>query len=68
MTVDPRPELLEEIAQLFRKHGLRAWPEKVEKQHERFRASYDIVGSAKNRDGALTELAELKGVRKITLH
>jgi putative Mg2+ transporter-C (MgtC) family protein len=68
VTVDPRPELLEEIAELFQKHGLRAWPEKVEKQQERFRASYEVVGSARKRDGALTELAELEGVRRITLH
>jgi putative Mg2+ transporter-C (MgtC) family protein len=67
VTIDPRPELLDEIAALFKRHGLRAWPEKVEKQHERFRASYEVVGSAKKRDAVLTELAELGGVRRITV-
>ncbi len=68
VTLDPNPELLEDIAQLFNKYGLRALPSKVEKQHERFRASYEVYGSAAKRDVALKELAASEGVRRITVH
>jgi putative Mg2+ transporter-C (MgtC) family protein len=67
VTTDPEAEVLEQLVNHFREHGLRAKPEKVEKQRERFRASYEILGRSRTRDAALHELASIKGVRRITV-
>jgi hypothetical protein len=43
-------------------------PEKVEKQAERYRVSYELHGRARRRDAALNQVAALEGVRKVTVH
>lgn len=67
VTTDPHAEVLERVVAHIEEHGLRAKPEKLEKQRERFRASYEIVGRGRARDAALRELAWLEGVRRITV-
>jgi putative Mg2+ transporter-C (MgtC) family protein len=68
VTTDPDAEVLARIVEHLRKHGLGVQPEKVEKQRERFRASYLVSGPVKKRDAALHELAGLPGVRRLTVH
>ncbi|HSG81788.1 MAG TPA: MgtC/SapB family protein [Gemmatimonadota bacterium] len=68
VTTDPNPEVLEMIVGHLREHGLSVRPEKVEKQRERFRASYVVVGPTRKRDAALHKLAVMAGVRRITVH
>jgi putative Mg2+ transporter-C (MgtC) family protein len=68
VTTDPDAEVLERVVAHIEGHGLRAKPEKLEKQRERFRAAYEIVGRGRARDAALRELASLGGVRRITVH
>ncbi len=67
VNTDPDPEILERMVAHFEAHGLRARPLKLEKQRDRFRASYEIVGSVRDRDAALQELGALEGVRRITV-
>ncbi len=67
VTIDPQPELLDEINDLLEKHDLRVRTEKVEKQHERFRASYEVTGPGRKREEAFGELAASSGVRRITV-
>ncbi len=67
VTIDPQPELLDEINEMLEKHGLRVRTEKVEKQHERFRASYEVTGPGRKREAAFGELAASSGVRRITV-
>ncbi|UCC72753.1 MAG: MgtC/SapB family protein [Gemmatimonadota bacterium] len=68
VTTDPDAQIFERIVAHFEEHGLRAKPEKMEKQKERFRASYEILGRGRARDAALQELAAMQGVRRITVH
>jgi putative Mg2+ transporter-C (MgtC) family protein len=68
VTTDPNAEVLERVVAHIEEHGLRAKPEKLEKQRERFRAAYEIIGRGRARDAALQELALLEGVRRITVH
>ncbi len=67
VVTDARPEILDRISELFEAHHVRARPEKVEKQVDRFRASYELLGPTRRRDEALNELAGAEGVRKITV-
>lgn len=67
VTTDPSAAVLERVVAHIEKHGLRAKPEKLEKQRERFRASYEILGRGRARDAALREVAALEGVRRITV-
>jgi len=68
VSTDPDAEVLERVVDHIERHGLRAKPEKLEKQRERFRAAYEIIGRGRARDAALRELASLEGVRRITVH
>lgn len=67
LVADARPELLNEINALFKSHRVRARPEKLEKQADRIRASYELVGPTHRRTQVLNELAGTEGVRKITV-
>jgi putative Mg2+ transporter-C (MgtC) family protein len=67
VTTDPDAEVLDRVVEHFEEHGLRAKPQKVEKQTERFRASYEILGRGRARDAALQEVAAIEGVRRITV-
>jgi putative Mg2+ transporter-C (MgtC) family protein len=68
LVLDPENELLAQVVEVFRKHGLKVRPEQVEKQRDRFRASYRVRGGARARDAALQELMGLAGVRRVTAH
>ncbi|UCF19008.1 MAG: MgtC/SapB family protein [Gemmatimonadota bacterium] len=68
VVVDPADQLLDEIAETLQQYGVRALPHKVEKQADRFRVSYELRGSARNRGAALSEVAAMEGVRKVTVH
>ncbi len=65
--LDPSDERLDQVVAIFRRHGVRALPRKVEKQIDRFRVSYELHGRARRRDAALNEVAGEDGVRKITV-
>ncbi len=67
LVADARPELLNEINALFKSHRVRARPHKLEKQADRIRASYELVGPSHRRTQALNGLAGTEGVRKITV-
>lgn len=68
LVLDPDMALLEDVYELFRKHRLRLRPEKIEKQRDRIRASFELAGSASRRDEAVAELTGQQGVNKITIH
>jgi putative Mg2+ transporter-C (MgtC) family protein len=66
VTTDPSAEVLEAVVGHLKNEGLKVRPQKVEKQRERFRASYEVIGSSRKRDVAFHKLATLGGVRRIT--
>lgn len=67
VVTEPRADLLDAIVRQMEEQGLRPRTEKVEKQAERYRVSFELRGSARGRDSALRELAATPGVRKITV-
>ncbi len=68
LVLEPDDGLLERVAGLLREHRLKIRPEKVEKQADRYRVSYEVRGRARRRDLAVGQVAALAGVRKITVH
>lgn len=68
LVLEPNDAVMEEVVALLKKHGVKARPEKVEKQRDRYKVSYELRGKAKKRAAALYELAAAEGVRKITVH
>jgi putative Mg2+ transporter-C (MgtC) family protein len=66
VTTDPSAEVLESVVTRLEEEGLKVRPLKVEKQRERFRAAYEVVGGREKRDAAFHKLATLAGVRRIT--
>ncbi len=67
LVADARPELLNEIGELFKSHRVRARRQRLEKQADRIRALYELGGPAPRRERALNELSAAEGVRKITV-
>ncbi len=67
VVLDPDDALIDEVADLLRRHRVRALPMKVEKQGQRYRVSYELRGRAGKRDEAISEVAATEGVRKITV-
>lgn len=67
VVTEPRAEALDDVVQLIEGHGLQLLPQKVEKSTDRYRAIYELHGSASRRDSALKELGAAQGVRKITV-
>ena len=67
VTTDPSADVLALILDHLREHGLKVRPQKIEKQRERFRASYEVLGASRKRDAAFLGLATLEGVRRITV-
>lgn len=68
LVLDPDDEKLDRIAEILRGHRVRALPEKVQKQADRYRVTYELHGSVGRRDEALNELAAEESVQRITLH
>jgi hypothetical protein len=68
VVLDPDDALIDEIADQLRRYSVRALPLKVEKQVQRYRVSYELRGGARKRDEAVSEVAALEGVRRITVH
>lgn len=68
LVLDPDDEQLEQVGLILRRHRVKGIPEKVQKQADQYRVTYEIHGSAGRRDGALGELAGEEGVRRITVH
>jgi putative Mg2+ transporter-C (MgtC) family protein len=67
VTTDPSADVLASIVDHLHEHGLKVRPQKVEKQRERFRASYEVLGARGKRSAAFHGLATLEGVRRITV-
>ncbi len=68
LVLDPSDSIIEGVLDVLKKHRVKARPEKVEKQQDRYRVSYELRGSAKRRLAALNEVATVEGVRKVTVH
>ncbi|NIR43370.1 MAG: MgtC/SapB family protein [Gemmatimonadetes bacterium] len=68
VTTEPNAEVLAAIVGIIEGYRLKARTEKVEKQRERFRASYSVRGPAVDRESAFHEVASLPGVRRITMN
>ena len=68
VVLEPSDAALVAVAGLLKKHGLKVRPEKIEKQSDRYRVSYELRGAAKKRAAALNEVAAAEGVRKVTVH
>lgn len=68
LVLDPDDEVLEKVHDILRGRRLKALPEKVEKQADRYRVTYEVRGFPGRRDAALNDLAGEEGVRRITLH
>jgi putative Mg2+ transporter-C (MgtC) family protein len=68
LVLDPSDSIIEDVLGLLKKHRVKARPEKVEKQADRYRVSFELRGSAARRSAALNEVATAEGVRKITVH
>lgn len=68
LVLDPDDEQLERVGEILRGHRIRAIPEKLQKQADLYRVTYELHGFVGRRDDALNELAGEEGVRRITLH
>lgn len=68
LVLDPSDSIIEGVLDVLKKHRVKARPEKVEKQQDRYRVSYELRGSATRRMAALNEVATVEGVRKVTVH
>lgn len=68
LVLDADDEQLERIGLILRKHRIKGIPEKVQKQADHYRVTYELHGLARRRDDALGELAGEEGVRRVTLH
>ena len=68
LVLDPSDAIIEGVLAVLKKHKVKARPEKVEKQQDRYRVSYELRGSATRRLAALNEVATAEGVRKVTVH
>jgi putative Mg2+ transporter-C (MgtC) family protein len=68
VVLDPSDEQLDQVSAILRSHRIKPIPEKLEKQADRYRVTYELHGFAGRRDDALNELAGEEGVRRITLH
>jgi len=68
IVLEPSDAALAAVAGLLKKHGVKVRPEKIEKQSDRYRVSYELHGAAKKRAAALNEVAAAEGVRKVTVH
>jgi len=68
LVLDPNDEMLDRVSEILRGHRLKALPEKVQKETDRYRVTYELHGPRSRRDAALNDLAGDEGVRRITLH
>ncbi len=68
LVLDPSDSIIEGILDVLKKHRVKARPEKIEKQSDRYRVSFELRGSATRRLAALNEVATAEGVRKVTVH
>jgi putative Mg2+ transporter-C (MgtC) family protein len=68
LVLEPDDEQLDRVGEILRGHRITAIPEKLQKQADRYRVTYELHGFARRRDDALSELAGEEGVRRITLH
>jgi putative Mg2+ transporter-C (MgtC) family protein len=68
LVLEPDEKLLEDVVKLLREYRVKVRPEKIEKQVDRYRVSYEVHGRARRRDVAINRVAALEGVRKITVH
>jgi putative Mg2+ transporter-C (MgtC) family protein len=65
-TLDPDPELLEMVEQAFREEGLRVETASVEKDAERYEASFDVSGAARLHGHVVRALIARPGIHKMT--
>jgi len=68
LVLDPSDEMLDRVAEILQGHRVKALPERLQKQADRYRIMYELHGSHSRRDAALNDLAGEEGVRRITLH
>jgi len=68
LVLDPDDSIIEGVLGVLKKHRVKARPEKVEKQPDRYRVSFELHGSATRRLEALNEVTTAEGVRKVTVH
>ncbi|MGD8698533.1 MAG: MgtC/SapB family protein [Gemmatimonadales bacterium] len=68
LVLDPDDAVLDRVQEILRGHRVRPLPEKVQKQADRYRVTYELHGYSGRRDAALNDLAGEEGVRRITLH
>ncbi len=68
LVLDPDDEMLDRVSEILRGHRCKALPERVQKEADRYRVTYELHGSHSRRDAALNDLAGEEGVKRITLH
>lgn len=64
--LDPDPELIRQVQDIFGKQGLRVETESLEKKDLQFEASFDVSGSRHLHERVLRTLIEVPGVRRMT--